>query len=43
MTGIGGFLGTFICLERVVGLNRTWTYAGTLAVTLGAKANGWMT
>lgn len=35
---IGGFLGTLICLERAVGLNRPWTYAAPLAAGLGALA-----
>ncbi len=32
---IGGFLGTLICMERAVGLNRRWAYAAPLAAGLG--------
>lgn len=35
---ICGFLGTLICLERAVGLNRSWAYAAPLAAALGGLA-----
>ena len=35
---ICGFLGTLICLERAVGLNRPWAYAAPLAAALGGLA-----
>ncbi|MFZ1630111.1 MAG: hypothetical protein WA029_11810 [Anaerolineae bacterium] len=35
---ICGFLGTLICLERAVGLNRPWAFAAPLAAALGGLA-----